>query len=103
MPDSVGPASEFGGKIQENGIQPPPHIPTVSERLSLMYRTGSEAGVAEVDLNGDVWGGLREESKQRAVRQAEGVLDKGQTWEEMQIAAAAELAELISSEPKDIV
>lgn len=44
-----GPASEFGGKVQRNGIQPPVtplghkgHQPTASEKLSLIYRTGQE-------------------------------------------------------------
>lgn len=51
-----GPASEFGGKVQRNGIQPPVtpnghkgHQPTASEKLSLLYRTGTEDSTADPD------------------------------------------------------
>jgi hypothetical protein len=103
MPDSVGPASEFGGKVQRNGVQPPPHIPTAKERLSLIYRTGSESGTADPDPNGDIWAGLRDEATQRAVREAEGVLNKGEVWEEMVVAGEAAIAEIESAEPQDEV
>ena len=103
MPDALGKPSEFGGKIQKNGVQPPPHVPTASERLSLLYRTGSESGTVDPDPNGDIWAGLREESVQRAVREAEGVMEKGQVWEELVIAAEAEIQEIVATEPKDEV
>lgn len=103
MPDAFGKPSEFGGKIMKNGVQPPPHVPTASERLSLMYRTGTESGMADPDPNGDIWAGLREETVQRSVREAEGVFSKGEVWEELVIAAEAEIQEIVAQEPKDEV
>ena len=103
MPDSVGPASEFGGKVQKNGVQPPPHVPTAAERLSLMYRTGSESGLYDADPNGDIWNGLRDEATQRAVRQAEGVLDKGEVWDGIVLAGDQAVAEIAGAEPQDEV
>lgn len=81
MPDALGPASEFGGKVQRNRVQPPPHVPTPSERLMLMYTTGDESGLTDPDPNNDVFLGFLPEEEQRALRQAEGHLDKGQEWD----------------------
>jgi hypothetical protein len=80
MPDP-GPPSEFGGKIQRNGVQPPPHEPTASEQLSLMYRTGDLTGATD-DVPTVFEGLLPEEEQVRLMREA-GLLDKGQIWEEL--------------------
>lgn len=58
------PPSEFGGKIQRNNVQPPPHEPTESERLSLMYRTGDESGQSMPD-GGEAFNGLVSEDEAR--------------------------------------
>ena len=84
MADTMGP-SEFGGKVQRNGVQPFPHEPTASEKLSLVYRTGSEAGDAKPD-GGVAFAGLLPTREQRAIREAMGDMDKGQVWDEMQQA-----------------
>lgn len=78
----LGP-SEFGGSPQRNGVQPFPHEPTASEKLSLLYRTGSEAGDAVVD-DGSAFDGLLPYAEQLKARQDAGDMDKGQVWEEMQ-------------------
>lgn len=93
-----GPPSEFGGNgTTPHGVQPVPHVPTPSERLSLLYRTGDESGLSVPD-NGEVWTGLRSEATQRAIRQAEGVLEKGQEWERLKQLADPEIAELKPTE-----
>jgi len=94
----AGSASEFEGTgVQKNGVFPPPHIPTPSERLSLLYRTGDESGSTDPD-NGEVWNGLVSEQTQTARRQAEGVLDKGQEWEKLSQEAAPAIQELAPTE-----
>lgn len=76
------PPSEFGGKPNpKTGIQPPPHVPTASERLQLLYRTGDESGLTDPDTN--VWAGLRTVATQREIMTAEGHMDKGQEWERL--------------------
>lgn len=92
MPDDLGPASEFGGKVQKNRVQPIPHVPTPSERLMLLYTTGDESGLTNPDPNGDVMDGLLPEEVQRGLRESEGVLAKGQVWEEIKAQAEAEVA-----------
>jgi hypothetical protein len=88
------PESEFGGNPNSRtGVQPSPHIPTPSERLSLLYRTGDESGLTDPD-DGEVWLGLLSEPTQRAARQAEGVLEKGQEWEKLQQEATPVIEEL---------
>lgn len=73
-----GPASEYGGKTGANGFQPvPPHVMTASEKLRSIYTTGTESGTEPLD-GGVAFAGLLPESEQRAIREAEGVLDKGQ-------------------------
>lgn len=94
MPDSAGPASEFGGKVQPNRVQPPPHIPTPSERLMLMYTTGDESGLTQPDPNDDVFLGFLPEDEQRAIRQAEGALDKGQAWDALKQEGDQAIADL---------
>jgi hypothetical protein len=81
MPDAFGP-SEFGGKAGVNRIQPPPHEPTASEQLMLLYTTGDPTGAAVPD-DGEAMQGLLPLAEQRAIREAEGALDKGQVWEGM--------------------
>lgn len=82
MPDQL-PASEFGGKVQRNRVQPPPHVPTASERLMLTYTTGDESGVLDQDA-GEVFSGVLPKEAQEAIMRDAGLLDKGQVWEEMQ-------------------
>lgn len=94
MPDALGKASEFGGKVRRNRTQPPPHVPTPSERLMLMYTTGDESGMLDPDKNNDVWTGFLPEEEQRAIRQAEGALDKGQEWETLVAQGDQDIAEL---------
>jgi hypothetical protein len=87
------PATEFGGNPNpKTGVQPPPHVPTPSERLSLLYRTGDESG--NTDPSEDVFMGLRSEETQRALREAEGVMAKGQEWDRLQQEGQAALGEL---------
>ena len=82
MPDTIGPASEFGGKTNKLGVQPlvrpdgkPGHSPTVGERLSLYYRTGDEQGQLTADSS-FMEGLLRFEEQKKALADA-GLLDKG--------------------------
>lgn len=84
-------SSEYGG--DPGLVQPAPHVPNASERLSLIYRTGDPSGQTDPD-NGEIFAGLRTEVAQRAAREAEGALTKGQAFEELQAAAEAELAAL---------
>ena len=79
------PPSEFGGSDTSfrHGIQPIPHTPTASEKLRLLYQTGSETGNPEFqDTEGAAFAGLLPYEVQRAIREAEGVFEKGQAWEE---------------------
>lgn len=76
------PPGEFDGKTQRNGIQPFPHEPTASEKLSLVYRTGLEDGDALPD-GGAAFSGLLPTKEQLAIREAMGDMDKGQVWDEM--------------------
>ena len=94
MPDSLGKPSEFGGRVQRNRVQPPPHVPTPSERLMLMYTTGDESGLVEPDPNGDVFAGFLPEVQQRAIRAAEGHLNKGQEWETLVQEGSQEISDL---------
>lgn len=87
------PTSEYGGSDTKTGVQPSPHVPTPSERLSLLYRTGDESGLTDPD-NGEVFSGLRTEATQRQLRQAEGVLEKGQEWERLRQLADPEIEAL---------
>lgn len=99
MPDALGKPSEFGGKIQRNGVQPSPHIPTASERLSLIYRTGDPDGTKDAD-GGLTMSGLIPADQLLAIRIAEGVdFEKGQDWQRMQDEAALELAALSDEVP----
>lgn len=90
--------SEFGGaETTPHGVQPPPHVPTESERISLLYRTGDESGRTPPD-DGSVWMGLRSEATQRAIRESEGVLAKGQVWETMRQEGEQAVGELPKAE-----
>lgn len=94
------PASEFGGNgVNKAGVFPAPHVPTPSERLSLLYRTGDESGLTDPD-DGEVWTGLRTVETQTAIRKAEGVLEKGQEWERLRQLADPQLQELRPTEPQ---
>jgi hypothetical protein len=86
--------TEFGGKPTKVGIQPPPHVPTPSEQLSLLYRTGDPSGQSPIDSNGDIWFGLRSADVQRAAREAEGAMEKGQRADELELAALGIIADL---------
>jgi len=84
MPDKFKP-SEFGGKVRKNRVQPPPHVATSSEKLMLGYTTGDpEPTVDSMPDDGSAFAGLLPADQQRAAREAEGVMEKGQVWEEMQ-------------------
>lgn len=80
--------SEFGGRVQRNGVQPRPHVPTRSEALSLLYRTGSETGKnpftgkMEPD-HGEAFSGLLPEKEQKKIREQAGDLVKGEVWDEL--------------------
>lgn len=80
--------SEFGGRVQRNGVQPRPHRPTSSEALSLLYRTGSEDGINpftkrnEPD-SGEAFEGLLPKAEQKKLKEAAGDLIKGTIWDEM--------------------
>lgn len=84
-----GPPSEFGGKTNQLGIQPFPHTPEAHEQLRRLYQS-SEAATAELtadiprDEDNETFEGLLPEAEQRAIREAEGVFEKGQVWEEME-------------------
>lgn len=93
------PTSEFGGDDTRTGVQPSPHVPTPSERLSLLYRTGDESGLTDPD-NGEVFSGIRTMETQTALRKAEGVLEKGQEWERLRQLADPQLQELRPTEPQ---
>lgn len=94
MPDSLGPASEFGGKVRLNRTQPPPHVPTPSERLMLMYTTGDESGMLNPDLNGDVFSGFLPAVEQRAAMEAAGLMVKGEGWALLQQEGSLEITDL---------
>jgi hypothetical protein len=81
MPDGL-PASEFGGGQIRKNIQPHPHVPDASERLSLFYRTGDGSGQSPED-GGVNFAGLYPEARQRALREAEGALKSGEEWQRM--------------------
>lgn len=91
------PASEFGGRPMRVGVQPPPHVPSADEQLSLIYRTGDASGQTPSD-GGLSFAGLLDSSTQRQLRETEGVLTKGEEWEAMQGAAVDALAELAGGE-----
>lgn len=74
--------SEFGGRTMRNGVQPRPHVPTSSEELSLIYRTGDPTGLSDPD-NGEVFNGLLPEKVQRALRVQAGDLAKGEVWSDI--------------------
>lgn len=77
--------SEFGGSRRtKTGLQPRPHRPTASEQLRLTYLNGDPTGlVHDAPDNGESFTGLLPEPLQRAQREAEGVMKKGEIWEEI--------------------
>ena len=81
MPDQLAP-SEFGGKVGPDGVQPPPHVPTAAEELSLGYRTRTLDNGTRV-LDHDTFDGLLPEDEQIKLLREAGDLDKGQIWEQM--------------------
>ena len=85
--------TEFGGKVQRNGVQPPPHVPTANERLSLTYRTGDPSGRTDPD-DGEIFAGLRTTAAQRAAMEAAGAFVKGTEADRLLAEAEAELAAL---------
>ena len=93
-----GAPSEFGGKIQDNNVQPAPHVPTANERMMLLYRTG-DMDPSKMPDGGEAFAGLVPAAIQRKRREAEGVFEKGQVWKELNEAAAAELAALAQEIP----
>lgn len=97
MPDALGSASEFGGKVQRNRVQPAPHVPDESERMMLVYTTGDDSGKTDPD-NGETFAGLLPEEKVIALREPTGVFKKGQVWDELRVAADQAIAELAATE-----
>lgn len=85
--------SEFGGV--PGLVQPPPHIPTPSEQLSLIYRTGDPSGLTPPD-DGSIWAGLRQEQAQRAAREAEGAFVVGEEADALLNEALQVISELSS-------
>jgi hypothetical protein len=85
--------SEFGFEPMRNGVAPSPHIPDINERLMLLYRTGDDSGRSMPD-NGEFFSGLLPIAEQTALREAEGVMVKGEAWVEIETAAEAEIAAL---------
>lgn len=63
----------------------------------LLYTTGDASGQSNPD-KGETFAGLLPADIQRGIREAEGVMTKGQVWEEMQVAAEAELPGLVLPE-----
>lgn len=98
MPDALGPSSEFGGKIQKNRVQPSPHVPTASEKLMLLYTTGDVDGTKNPD-SGEAFAGLIPAADLLRIRTEEGVMEKGQIWEQMQQEGADEIAALADEVP----
>lgn len=81
MADGLGP-SEFGFSSNEHGEAPFPHVPNGHERLRNFYRSGDASGQSPVD-GGENFSGLLPYEKQLALRTAEGVMSKGEAWQEM--------------------
>lgn len=100
MPDAyANKPSEFGGAVNKLGIQPPPHIPTASEQLSLMYRTGDVDGSKPED-GGLAFSGLIPADQLLEIRTAEGVdFTKGGVWDAMKEEAEQILSELAEEIP----
>lgn len=73
MPDRGAP-SEFGGKVQRNGIQPPVspsgmkgHTPDANEKLRLFYQTGQTEDSTKLRDGGETFSGLLPLKEQIAV------------------------------------
>lgn len=80
----LGP-SEFGGHTNRLGIHPSPHPPEAYEKLRAVYLSGDdlEKGDLAPQPEREAFHGLLPEDEQRELRESEGVLDKGQVWQEM--------------------
>lgn len=83
MPN-VNKPTEFGGRVQRNGIQPPVapkpsrsiptgHVPTGAEKLKLQYQTGQTEDSTRSPDNGEAFTGILPLKEQIAAREAEGV------------------------------
>jgi hypothetical protein len=91
--------SEFGGRgVNRNGIYPSPHIPTASERLRLIYRTGDMSGLTLPD-GGEAFSGLLPLDIIMPIKEAEGYFIKGELWQEMEQSAPAELEAIRQETP----
>lgn len=88
---AIAGESEFGGVA--GLVQPPPHIPTAAEKLSLTYRTGDPSGRTTEDVP-EIFGGLRTEVAQRVAMEAAGAFVKGTVADELAAIAEAEIAAL---------
>lgn len=51
--------SEFNAEVQKNGVFPPPHTPTPSEELMLIYRTEDPSGASQPDPEAFIGGRAR--------------------------------------------
>lgn len=67
MPINFNAPSEFSGRpVRRNGTHGPPHEPTVSEALSLVYRTGDETGALDPDDGSTFLGVERPDARDEA-------------------------------------
>lgn len=60
-----------------------------------MYRTGDESGLKDPD-DGENFSGLLPLERQTQIREAEGVLKKGEEWDRMQAEGESEVEALRS-------
>jgi len=71
MPDTS--ETEYGGKVQRNRVQPPPHEPTASEQIMLTYTTADDSGATDPD-DGEAFKGLVPEEERIAELKSQGLL-----------------------------
>jgi hypothetical protein len=76
--------TEFGGKVQRNGIQPPKaplpsrsiptgHVPYAYELLRLQYQTGQTADSTRAPDKGEAFAGIEPLDVAMSKRRAEGI------------------------------
>lgn len=79
--------SEFGGSgVQKNGTYPKPHLLNAREMLTLPYRVYvTDQGLIgdEEPDNGEAFKGLLPADVVRSQREASGIFEVGQIWQEL--------------------